>query len=1089
MIKKGLKFKIGLGAVLLVLLLTAGTAFGEAMSMLSFVDTAGGSNPEIGSITFTSYYDNDSKIHTEDSWNDENSNTGYVDSAGSCRVSPVQMGGEQTGQSYNIWVSYSGTEGNQGGTASLDVPSSGIGYTTPNPLSLSAANYLATPTGFSGLAGDGEAFIGWNQVAGATGYRAYSRPAAGEGASEIVFERVGVANSGSITGLVVSGLTNGTTYNFIMVATDSTKRSGHPDEIAVTPTAAGVPIISGPSSGVREESVTITGSNLGSSQGSVYFNGVAASSITSWSATEIIATIASGTPLGAGKLVVVTSGNLVDSIDFTVTDTSQPTITEVVRQGTNENWGYVYDTLDINGSNFGADPGNGNRDTAQNNVTIAGLTIPDVDPDDGIEVYYWSDTTISLGIPRDVSGTYIAAGDLPVVVTAGGTQSNSVNVEVRPKLYGLRPNSGPVGSNIAIDGTAFGTNTANISVDFNGTAATPSSAGNIVLDVTVPNGATTGPVTVTVNGKASDSLSFTVTAANEPRVTGINPDNGQQGQTLDVTISGADTSWDGDMASSVHFSGTGITINSASAASATSINANITIAIDATTDARTVTVDGASGSVTFTVNAAVPPSISSISPTAAEIGQTIVISGLDFGASIGDSVVRFGTTGGNPTAWGDTSITIAVPSEGITAGNVAVTVVTNGGEASQNITITGEKIYLDDFEGGAVNCFSPGPDSSYYVFENSEDITPDNDNINTLLRQAEAAYDSALGAKVRYSYLGTDGTDWGGGWGAKLANTLDLENAEKISVYIKWDGSANEATLSLKDALGVASAATISNATLMLLNDNHGEVTLNKDSFEIDEDGSDVGADTSSFDWSQITHYNFVYKTQATSADYHYIDTLTATMGRTDEAIYQILPPAGPAGTQVAIIGNGFGATQGLSDLIFENIATGAWYKANILSWSSSRIDAVVPRGANAGNYRVKIIKITIIQETGATSAWQSNDVDFMVTSSAAPEGGTAVIYPNPFNPIAEQTGQPNASAIKAVTVAFDNDAGNQVGIYIYDMTARLVYKDVTTSSQASWSGLDSYNNVVGDGAYILRVVDENSKRVIAKGKILVIKQ
>lgn len=115
MIKKGLKFKLGLGVMLLILLFTAGTAFGEASSMLTFVDTAGGANPEAASITFTSYYGgDDSKIHTEDSWNDTNNNEGYVSSSGSCRVSPLQMANDQSSASYNIWVSYSGTGGNQG---------------------------------------------------------------------------------------------------------------------------------------------------------------------------------------------------------------------------------------------------------------------------------------------------------------------------------------------------------------------------------------------------------------------------------------------------------------------------------------------------------------------------------------------------------------------------------------------------------------------------------------------------------------------------------------------------------------------------------------------------------------------------------------------------------------------------------------------------------------------------------------------------------------------------------------------------------------------------------------------------------------
>lgn len=88
-----------------------------------------------------------------------------------------------------------------------------------------------------------------------------------------------------------------------------------------------------------------------------------------------------------------------------------------------------------------------------------------------------------------------------------------------------------------------------------------------------------------------------------PAVTGITPGTGKQDETLAVSITGTNAAWVGDMSSNVHFTpGTGITINTATGA-ATSIDLNITIASDAPTTARTVTVDGATGSATFTVQA------------------------------------------------------------------------------------------------------------------------------------------------------------------------------------------------------------------------------------------------------------------------------------------------------------------------------------------------------------------------------------------------------------------------------------------------------------------------------------------------------
>jgi hypothetical protein len=107
-----------------------------------------------------------------------------------------------------------------------------------------------------------------------------------------------------------------------------------------------------------------------------------------------------------------------------------------------------------------------------------------------------------------------------------------------------------------------------------------------------------------VLGVYSANSNAVIYPAPTPNVTGITPNNGRQEETLGVTISGTDASWSGDMSSDIHFTpGTGITINSATGAG-TSINANITIASGAPTTARTVTVDGATGSATFTVNIA-----------------------------------------------------------------------------------------------------------------------------------------------------------------------------------------------------------------------------------------------------------------------------------------------------------------------------------------------------------------------------------------------------------------------------------------------------------------------------------------------------
>src|ERR1039458_937554 len=75
-----------------------------------------------------------------------------------------------------------------------------------------------------------------------------------------------------------------------------------------------------------------------------------------------------------------------------------------------------------------------------------------------------------------------------------------------------RTTTGPVGTVVTITGTNFGTTPGISTVQFNGTAALPTSWTDTSIVVAAPTGATTGNVVVIVNGKSSNGLSFTVPA-------------------------------------------------------------------------------------------------------------------------------------------------------------------------------------------------------------------------------------------------------------------------------------------------------------------------------------------------------------------------------------------------------------------------------------------------------------------------------------------------------------------------------------------------------------------------------------------------
>jgi uncharacterized protein YbbK (DUF523 family) len=311
-------------------------------------------------------------------------------------------------------------------------------------------------------------------------------------------------------------------------------------------------------------------------------------------------------------------------------------------------------SVTISGANFGASQG-------ANAVTFNGTAAA---------VSTWTSTSIAVNVP-----TGATTGN--VVVTVGGVASNGVQFTVTagPSISTLSLTQGPVGAKITISGASFGSSQGPSTATFNGTAATASSWTDSSIDVTVPTGATTGNVIVTVGSVASNGVPFKVTPP--PSIISINPTSGPVGSI--VTITGANFGPTvGPISSFVTFNGTqGRSTNW----SDTSIT--IPVPVGATTGNVVVSVGGVvSNGVSFTVTP--PPSITSLNPTSGPVGTSVTISGANFGASQGANAVTFNGTAAAVTTWTSTSILATVPS-GATPGNVVVTV---GGVASNGVTFT-----------------------------------------------------------------------------------------------------------------------------------------------------------------------------------------------------------------------------------------------------------------------------------------------------------------------------------------------------------------------------------------------------------------
>src|SRR4029077_7208942 len=175
----------------------------------------------------------------------------------------------------------------------------------------------------------------------------------------------------------------------------------------------------------------------------------------------------------------------------------------------------------------------------------------------------------------------------------------------------------------------------------------------------------------------------------------ITPNTGAQGSVVNVTITGTGLTG----ATAVNVSGGGITVSNFVAASATTVTATFTISSGASATARNVTVTvGAAtlGPVTFTVTAAVAPTLTSIAPASELRGTSVnvTLTGTNFTTT---STVNMpagtaaGVTISGMTFVNATTITATISSTTTATLGARDIYVANAGAASNSVqfTITG----------------------------------------------------------------------------------------------------------------------------------------------------------------------------------------------------------------------------------------------------------------------------------------------------------------------------------------------------------------------------------------------------------------
>jgi hypothetical protein len=239
-----------------------------------------------------------------------------------------------------------------------------------------------------------------------------------------------------------------------------------------------------PSSAQVGNAVTITGKKFSTTVGNntVKFNGTTAV-VSSATSTQIVTAVPTGATTGK---ITVTVGKktAISSSDFTVV--ALPTIT-----GFTPASGLAGAAVTITGTNFSTTPAN---NTVKFNGTTAVVT---------------SSTSTQIIAPVPAGAT---TGTITVTVNGNTvTSSDSFTVISPPAITDFTPESGQIGDTVTINGTNFSTTPANNTVKFNGTVAVVTNSSASQITITVPEGASTGKITVAVGGNtATSSSDFTI---------------------------------------------------------------------------------------------------------------------------------------------------------------------------------------------------------------------------------------------------------------------------------------------------------------------------------------------------------------------------------------------------------------------------------------------------------------------------------------------------------------------------------------------------------------------------------------------------
>jgi hypothetical protein len=289
-------------------------------------------------------------------------------------------------------------------------------------------------------------------------------------------------------------------------------------------------------------------------------------------------------------------------------------------------------------------------------------------------------TYITITVPTN-------AGTGPITVVAkGGTvvstnSFTSIVPVMKPVITSFTPTMGPVGTHVTLKGTNL--NRTPVTVKFNTTTATPTSLTSNQIVVSVPAGASSGPLTVTTkDGSYTTDTIFRL----PPTITGFQPTSALPGSS--IFISGVDLT-----------NATEVTFNGVLATYRVVNNEQIIATVPTGASSGNISITTPAGAITSTSLFMIPPVITTFSPASGAIGTTVTLVG--FFPDTATNVL-FNGVAGTITLAGTSQIQATVPTNA-TTGPITVQALGGSDQSLESFIIAVPQLFIARGTSNTVN--------------------------------------------------------------------------------------------------------------------------------------------------------------------------------------------------------------------------------------------------------------------------------------------------------------------------------------------------------------------------------------------------